>query len=173
MIELKIFVSSLPRRPGTRSHCAGDSAAPGRVFSALAALALSLGARADAREFRRLPENIAAPADFDVFLCLLWSRLGSRLGSKHRTHDGKTFPSGTVYEFENALAAAHSPPPPSIRVAGRICWSLSKRKFLGQLGLVMVVGGSRYSTTVLGRSFLTVAQAKGDYRDVNFDANGA
>ena len=51
-------------------------------------------------------ENIPAPGDFDIFLCLLWSRLGTRLGSKHRTQDGKTFESGTVYEFENALEAA-------------------------------------------------------------------
>jgi hypothetical protein len=46
-------------------------------------------------------------------------------------------------------------------------------KFLALLGLVMVVAGSRYSTTVLGRSFLTVAQAKGDYRDVKFDEKEA
>jgi hypothetical protein len=32
--------------------------------------------------------------------------LGSRLGAKHRTSYGETFPSGTVYEFENALQAA-------------------------------------------------------------------
>src|ERR1043165_2690341 len=36
-------------------------------------------------------------------------------------------------------------------------------KFLTLLGLVMTIGGSRYSITVLGRSFLTKAQAKGDY----------
>lgn len=46
-------------------------------------------------------------------------------------------------------------------------------KFLALLGLVMTVGGSRYSTTVLGRSFVTRAQAKGDYPDVDFDTNGA
>ena len=51
-------------------------------------------------------ENIPAPGDFDIFFCLLWSRLGSRLGSKHRTRDGQTFPSGSMYEFENALQGA-------------------------------------------------------------------
>ena len=46
-------------------------------------------------------------------------------------------------------------------------------KFLVLLGLMLQVGGSRYTTTTLGRSFLTVAKTKGDYKDVNFDASGA
>ena len=53
-------------------------------------------------------ENIAAPGDFDIFVCLLWSRLGTRLHSRHRTKDGRVFESGTVFEFQNALEAARA-----------------------------------------------------------------
>jgi hypothetical protein len=59
-------------------------------------------------------ENIPAPSDFDIFLCLLWSRLGTRLGSKHRTRDGKTFESGTASEFQNALEAARRSASPEL-----------------------------------------------------------
>jgi eukaryotic-like serine/threonine-protein kinase len=53
-------------------------------------------------------ENIAAPGDFDIFVCLLWSRLGTRLHSRHRTKDGRVFESGTVFEFQNALETARA-----------------------------------------------------------------
>ena len=61
-------------------------------------------------------QNIPAPGDFDIFVCLLWSRLGTRLHSRHRARDGQEFPSGTAYEFENARSAAdrtRSPERPS------------------------------------------------------------
>ncbi|HEV3409586.1 MAG TPA: AAA family ATPase [Chthoniobacterales bacterium] len=53
-------------------------------------------------------ENIPAPAEFEVFLCLLWSRLGTRLHPKQRTREGQTYKSGTEYEFKNALEAARA-----------------------------------------------------------------
>ncbi len=49
--------------------------------------------------------NIEPPGNFDVFICILWSRLGSRLGAQHRRQDGTPYASGTEYEFENALEA--------------------------------------------------------------------
>jgi eukaryotic-like serine/threonine-protein kinase len=48
-------------------------------------------------------ENIPSPADFDIVVCILWSRLGSRLHSKHRRHDGTAYESGTEFEFEEAV----------------------------------------------------------------------
>jgi tetratricopeptide (TPR) repeat protein len=48
-------------------------------------------------------ENIPSPAEFDIVICILWSRLGSRLHSKHRRHDGTAYQSGTEFEFEEAV----------------------------------------------------------------------
>ncbi|MGA2749095.1 MAG: hypothetical protein ABSG59_09990 [Verrucomicrobiota bacterium] len=47
--------------------------------------------------------NISDPAEFDVVVCILWSRLGSRLHSQHQRPDGTTYASGTEYEFERAV----------------------------------------------------------------------
>jgi tetratricopeptide (TPR) repeat protein len=48
-------------------------------------------------------ENIPSPAEFDIVVCILWSRLGSRLHSKHRRDDGTAYQSGTEFEFEEAV----------------------------------------------------------------------
>jgi hypothetical protein len=48
--------------------------------------------------------QIPNPADFDVVLCFLWSRLGSRLHSASRLPDGSPANSGTEYEVAHALA---------------------------------------------------------------------
>jgi tetratricopeptide (TPR) repeat protein len=52
---------------------------------------------------RDFQENIPSPAEFDIVVCILWSRLGSRLHSKHRRHDGTAYQSGTEFEFEEAV----------------------------------------------------------------------
>ena len=39
-----------------------------------------------------------------MVLCLLWSRLGSRLGSSQKLPDGSPANSGTEYEISHALA---------------------------------------------------------------------
>ncbi len=48
-------------------------------------------------------EQIPNTATFDVVLCLLWSRLGSRLGASQRLPDGSPANSGTEYEITHAL----------------------------------------------------------------------
>ena len=50
-------------------------------------------------------EQIPNTAAFDVVLCLLWSRLGSRLGASQKLPDGSPANSGTEYEITHALAA--------------------------------------------------------------------
>ena len=50
-------------------------------------------------------EQIPNTATFDVVLCLLWSRLGSRLGASQRLPDGSVASSGTEYEITHALAS--------------------------------------------------------------------
>jgi hypothetical protein len=49
-------------------------------------------------------ENIPEPTEFDLVVCVLWSRLGTRLHpGRHRRPDGSAYSSGTEYEFEVAL----------------------------------------------------------------------
>ncbi|HKH45447.1 MAG TPA: ATP-binding protein, partial [Thermoanaerobaculia bacterium] len=58
------------------------------------------------RATRDFQDQIPPPSTFDVVLCILWSRLGSRLHAKHNRADGTPYLSGTEYEFEDAAAAA-------------------------------------------------------------------
>jgi hypothetical protein len=52
---------------------------------------------------RDFQENIPSPAEFDLVVCILWSRLGSRLHSRHQRDDGSRYQSGTEFEFEEAV----------------------------------------------------------------------
>jgi tetratricopeptide (TPR) repeat protein len=55
------------------------------------------------------------PASCDLVICILWSRLGSPLPRDWpRRADGTPYESGTVYEFETALAARRARPFPDI-----------------------------------------------------------
>ncbi len=47
-------------------------------------------------------EQIEEPGDCDLVVCLFWKSLGSDLPEGYRTEDGR-LPTGTEYEFENAL----------------------------------------------------------------------
>jgi WD40 repeat protein len=47
--------------------------------------------------------QIPPPAKFDVFVGILWSRLGTRLHSSHVRTDGRPYLSGSEFEFETAL----------------------------------------------------------------------
>jgi WD40 repeat protein len=48
--------------------------------------------------------QITPPSQFDLFVCLLWARLGSRLHpALHRKPDGGEYASGTEYELLDAL----------------------------------------------------------------------
>ncbi|MBG7607808.1 MAG: hypothetical protein IZT59_07265 [Verrucomicrobia bacterium] len=47
-------------------------------------------------------DNIPLTSEFDIVVCILWSRLGSLLGDTFLRADGSRYPSGTVYEMEVA-----------------------------------------------------------------------
>lgn len=50
-------------------------------------------------------DQVVQPAECDLVLCVLWKRLGSELPPNYQRPDGTT-PTGTEYEFEQALAKA-------------------------------------------------------------------
>jgi hypothetical protein len=51
-------------------------------------------------------ESIEDIGNFDIVMCILWSRLGSRLHpTKHHRPDGTPYKSGTEFEFEEAIRA--------------------------------------------------------------------
>ncbi|HVA51057.1 MAG TPA: DUF2610 domain-containing protein [Pirellulales bacterium] len=49
--------------------------------------------------------QIPRPSQFDIFVCVLWSRLGTVLHESHRRADGSRYESGTEFEYEDALEA--------------------------------------------------------------------
>jgi hypothetical protein len=61
-------------------------------------------------------QQIPEPASFDIVICILWSRLGTRLHASHTRADGTTYSSGTEYEFENAAEAAMKKGSPELMV---------------------------------------------------------
>jgi hypothetical protein len=50
-------------------------------------------------------EQIVAPSATDIVVCILWSRLGTRLPEKFHRADGTSYSSGTEWEFEDAVSS--------------------------------------------------------------------
>lgn len=68
------------------------------------------------RATKDFQEQIPLTSEFDLVVCILWSRLGSRLHVKHHRPDGRPWNSGTEYEFETAAEAAKSRGTPDLLV---------------------------------------------------------
>jgi DNA-binding response OmpR family regulator len=60
--------------------------------------------------------QILTPADAEIFVCILWSRLGTRLPPDITRADGSRYDSGTQYEFESAVAGHRASGYPKILV---------------------------------------------------------
>ena len=118
--ELKVFVSS----PG---NVAEERLIANRVLDRLAA-EFAPEATIEAILWEHEPllasgtfqTQIIRPAETDIVVCILWSRLGTRLPQQFKRPDGSTYNSGTEFEFEDALEG-HK------RRARPTCWSIARR----------------------------------------------
>src|SRR4030095_11497816 len=61
----------------------------------------------------------AKPAEADVVICILWSRLGTRLPAQFTRADGSRYESGTEYEFEEPLEGFRKTGKPDLLVYRR------------------------------------------------------
>ncbi len=61
-------------------------------------------------------EQIALPSKTDVVVCILWSRLGTRLPEGFTRDDGSTYASGTEWEFEDAARSFREKGTPDLLV---------------------------------------------------------
>jgi hypothetical protein len=59
---------------------------------------------------------IEKPSETDIFVMLLWSRLGTELPDRYKGNDGRVPVTGTEWEFENALSARKSRGAPDLLV---------------------------------------------------------
>ena len=60
-------------------------------------------------------DQIVLPSQTDLVICILWKRLGAELPPQYRRIDGTT-PTGTEYEFEEAMQAARAKGTPDVLV---------------------------------------------------------
>ncbi len=103
--KLKIFISS-PGDVGQERLIA--QRVVGRLqheFSAFMELEPILWEHEPLRATSHFQDQIAAPSMADIVICILWSRLGTRLPAHFHRADGSLYDSGTEWEFEDALAA--------------------------------------------------------------------
>jgi tetratricopeptide (TPR) repeat protein len=60
--------------------------------------------------------QITKPSDTDIFVAILWSKLGSKLPPHFVREDGSRYESGTEYEFEDAISSFRKNGAPEILV---------------------------------------------------------
>lgn len=61
-------------------------------------------------------EQIIPPSETDIVVCILWSRLGTRLPGQFQREDGSFYASGTEWEFEDALKSFQARGTPDLMV---------------------------------------------------------
>jgi tetratricopeptide (TPR) repeat protein len=105
MFNLRIFISS-PGDVGRERETSGRVIARLQAeFRGLAQLEPYFWEYEPMMAVKDFQENIPSTAEFDIVVCILWSRLGSRLHSKHQKPDGTPYESGTEFELVTATEA--------------------------------------------------------------------
>ncbi len=85
-------------------------------FAAVLALEPIVWEHEPVRATATFQQQIPEPAKADILVCVLWSRLGTRLPGDFTRDDGTVYDSGTAFELETALAAFQTKGHPDILV---------------------------------------------------------
>ena len=72
------------------------------------------------RATEHFQEQIVLPSQTDIVICILWSRLGTRLPEGFHRPDGSGYDSGTEWEFEDAIRAFQTKGAPDLLVYRRL-----------------------------------------------------
>ena len=73
-------------------------------------------------------DQILRPSECDAVVCVLWSRLGTRLPADYRRADGSFYDSGTEVEFEDAIEGRRRRGCPDLlvyRTTAPVTWAVS------------------------------------------------
>ena len=115
-VALRVFVSS-PGDVGDERRIAERVLERLRgKYSAAATIDALLWEHEPVRATATFQQQIAPPAECDIVVCVLWSRLGTRLPGDFRRADGSVYDSGTAFEFETARAAWEATGKPDLLV---------------------------------------------------------
>lgn len=66
-----------------------------------------------------IKQGLPTPADCDLTVVILWSRMGTPLPADYMKDDGSRYLSGTEWEYYNALASFHQNNKPTVRLYRR------------------------------------------------------
>ena len=133
MLCLRIFVSS----PGDVDQ---DRRVAARVierlryeYSASVALEPYFWEHEPLRATQGFQEQIPLPSQADAVICILWSRLGTRLPASVRRPDGSRYASGTEFEFELAAEAYRQKGAPELLVYRKTAVPITEIESEGQV----------------------------------------
>ena len=104
MTELSIFVSSPGDVAEERSLASRVIDRLGKEFGPDVTLSPIFWEHEPLTASSTFQDQLVRPSDTDIVVCILWSRLGTRLPAQFTREDGSRYDSGTEYEFEDALA---------------------------------------------------------------------
>lgn len=114
--SVKVFISSPGDVGQERLICARILDRLQSEFSGFLEIKPMLWEHEPLRAHAHFQEEIEKPSDADIVVCILWSRLGTRLPDQFRRADGTTYDSGTEWEFEDALISFRETGKPDIMV---------------------------------------------------------
>jgi WD40 repeat protein len=60
--------------------------------------------------------QLPLPSESDIFICVMWSRIGTRLPANIRRSDGSRYDSGTEFEFEDAWTSFREKNKPALLI---------------------------------------------------------